>query len=129
MTAVAVVVGALVIAATVLTTAARYRELPERIPIHFAIDGTADNYGPRYMVWLLVGVQIATAVSYLLIFGNGRPRGMLVVGDALLAICLIVQLRIISAATSGKNRVNTLGFWILFAALLGIGVAATRFNP
>ncbi len=81
MMAAVAIVGALIIVATFLITATRYRELPERIPIHFGIDGTVDNYGPRYMVWLLVGVQIATAVSYLLIFANGRLRGMLVMGD------------------------------------------------
>lgn len=33
-----------------------YRGLPEQVPIHFRIDGTADAYGARSTMWLLAGI-------------------------------------------------------------------------
>jgi len=49
--------GAGLIAATIVVTAARYGDLPESIPVHFGIDGRADSYGPRLIIWLPSALQ------------------------------------------------------------------------
>lgn len=39
--------------------ALNYSQLPDRVPIHFDITGTPDNYGNKATVWILVGLAIA----------------------------------------------------------------------
>ncbi len=118
--------GALIIAITVAITGGRYGKLPDRVPIHFGIDGAVDGYGPRYAAWLLVIVQLIIAFIFTRQYLGGKPQGVLIAGDSLLAICLAAQMLIISAAVSGKKRISTIAFWIFFAAM--VAVAAVAFH-
>jgi uncharacterized membrane protein len=119
-----IALGTGIIFVTVAVTVARYADLPKRIPIHFGIDGSVDGYGPRLAVWLLVAIQVAIALSTTVPYMGGSPRRTVLWSDALLVICLAAQLQVISAAMSGKSRVNTIYFWIVFAAAMAVGVAA-----
>jgi hypothetical protein len=122
--AVVVAVGILLIGATASLTFRRYGELPDQIPMHFWFDGTVTNYGPRPVAWLLVGVQILIAVTYAMTFAShvGAPF----VADCVIAVCWRSQILIISAALSGKKRVEMAGFYLFLAVMLTIGFAATR---
>jgi Protein of unknown function (DUF1648) len=112
------------IAATVLVTANAYGSLPERIPIHFGLDGTANNYGPRSMAWLLVAVQLLVAATGVTLYLNGSIAiGMV----AIIAICWRAQLLILSAASGGQTRVPMFGFWVFSIVVLALGATARRF--
>jgi hypothetical protein len=125
--AVLIIVGLAIVTGTVIVTAARYQDLPDRVPIHFGIDGTANRYGPRSVLWLLVVVQLSVAVSLVLPSLTGGPRGTLVLSDCILALGLWAQIQIISAAISGTNRISIFGFWVFLIATPIICFAATRF--
>lgn len=43
----------------ILLVAYNYNQLPDRIPIHFDITGTPDNYGSKGTIWIIVGLAIA----------------------------------------------------------------------
>jgi hypothetical protein len=107
-------------------TAAKYRALPPRIPIHFGLDGTANNYGPRLAAWLLPGIQLAIAATYRFSYTQGAPLSLLIVGVCALAVLWRAQLLIITAAISGAKRVSTLGFWIFFVGVAVAGAIVAR---
>lgn len=79
--------------------------LPSRIPIHFGINGKADSFGPRPLLWITVGAQLIFAALYAALYLTGHKRGMLVIGVGVTAILLRAQIRIVSAAITGSNRV------------------------
>lgn len=118
--------GTLIVAITVAITATRYGKLPDRVPIHFGIDGTVNGYGPRYTVWAPVLLQLIIAFISARHFVAGSLQGMLIAGDALLAICLAAQVQIISAALGGRKRISTLTFWLFFAAMIAVAVIAAH---
>jgi uncharacterized membrane protein len=129
MIAVLVVVGIVLIGATASLTLRRYGELPEQIPMHFWFDGTVTNYGPRPVAWLLVAVQIVIAVTYAVTFASGASHvGASIMADCVIAVCWRSQVLIISAALSGKKRVEMSGFYLFLAVMLTIGFAAVRFT-
>ena len=47
--------GALLIGITVWV-ACRYGSLPDRIPIHYGVNGVVDGYGAKSMIWVLVAM-------------------------------------------------------------------------
>jgi hypothetical protein len=53
--------------------------------------------------------------------------GALIVGDCVIAACWRSQVLIISAALSGKKRVEMAGFYLFLGVMLAIGFAAVRF--
>jgi uncharacterized membrane protein len=110
--------GAVIFAGTIAFTAARYRELPSRVPLHFGITGMADSYGPRPFIWLIVALQLACATLYTVLYVAGRDRGALITGVGVLASFLWAQTQIISAALTGKNRIPVALFWAIFAGIL-----------
>jgi uncharacterized membrane protein len=127
--AVLVAVGLVLIGATASLTLWRYGELPDQIPMHFWFDGTVTNYGPRPVAWLLVGVQIVIAVTCALTFASGASHlGESIMVDSVIAVCWRSQVLIISAALSGKKRVEMGGFYLFLAIMLTIGFAAIRFT-
>jgi len=129
MIAVLVAVGIVLIGATASLTLRRYGELPDQIPMHFWFDGTVTNYGPRPVAWLLVGIQIVIAVTYALTFASGASHvGASIMADCVIAVCWRSQVLIISAALSGKKRVEMAGFYLFLAVMLTIGFAAVRFT-
>ncbi|HEY1881759.1 MAG TPA: DUF1648 domain-containing protein [Candidatus Cybelea sp.] len=119
--------GGTIVAVTVVLTSRRYAQLPDRIPIHFGLMGDVDGYGPRFLAWLLVFVQLGVAVQFLLLSAMARHAGVVAAGDAILGICLAAQLLILNTARSGKTRANMLGFWIFLAAMIaGCVIAVGR---
>ncbi len=119
-----VLLGGTIIAVTVVLTSQRYAQLPDRIPIHFGLLGDVNGYGPRFLAWLLVLVQLGVVVQFLLLSAMARRAGIVAAGDAILAICLAAQILILNTALSGKTRANTLGFWIFFAVTIACFVIA-----
>ena len=126
MIAVLAAVGILLIGATASLTFRRYGELPDQIPMHFSFDGTVTSYGPRPVAWLLVGIEILIGVTYATTFAShvGAP----ILADCIIAVCWRSQVLIISAALSGKKRVEMAGFYLFLAVTLTIGFVALRFT-
>ena len=119
--------GGAIVAVTVALTSQRYADLPDRIPVHFGIAGNVDGYGPRYLAWLMVLVQLATIIAFLAQYEVTHRLGSLAFADTLLAVWLAAQILILNTARSGKTRVNMLGFWIFSAAMIALGgLAAGR---
>ena len=66
--------GALLIGITVWVVC-RYGSLPDRIPIHYGVNGVVDGYGAKSMIWVLVAttwilVGIVSAVEQFPRFWN-----------------------------------------------------------
>ncbi|MGA8099191.1 MAG: DUF1648 domain-containing protein [Candidatus Cybelea sp.] len=118
--------GIAIIAATAALTLWSWDRLPERVPIHFGINGVADSFAPRAAIWLLVVLQVVIAAAFVAIYSSGRDRGLLLFGCSVLAVCAWAQVEIISAATSGTNRIRTLRFWGGFAAIFVAGIIAAQ---
>jgi hypothetical protein len=114
--------GGAIVVATVALTSQRYAQLPDRIPIHFGLAGNVDGYGPRYLAWIMVLVQLAIFPEFFLQYEVTHRLGSIAFTDTLLAICLGAQVLILNTARSGKTRVNMLGFWIFFAVMLALGI-------
>lgn len=121
--AVLVALGAGIIAATIAVTVARYRDLPETIPIHFGLDGRPNGYGPRIAIWLAPSVQILLTLTAFS-FGAQTPHVSQTFWLALLVLCLAVQLLIVAAATSATQRLNRPVFWGVFVATMTFAVVA-----
>jgi uncharacterized membrane protein len=113
--------GAAIMVGTAVITSSRYGDLPETIPIHFGLDGTANGYGPRSMAWLLVVNQVVIATIFFAIYVTTDSRGALVMGVCMLAIFLRVQLLILSAAITAKRApVGESLLFILVVVAIGI---------
>ncbi len=127
--------GAAIIYFTALGTLRAYKELPDRVPMHFSLNGTVNGYGPRPMVWSMVAVQVLIAAS----FGNAiagyaaRPLpaayalAMTAFGDLILLLLARAQKLIIETALSGKTRADLRSFWLFFAATMLAAVFSARF--
>jgi Protein of unknown function (DUF1648) len=118
--------GTAIVIGTIALTAARYRELPDRIPLHFGITGIADSYGPRAFIWLIVGMQLLCAAVYTVLYLSVGDRATLIYGVGFLAIFFWAQMQIISAAITGKNRMPIGLFWAVFVSILAATVIIAR---
>jgi uncharacterized membrane protein len=113
--------GLAILAATIILTAASYGQLPERVPLHFGLDGTVNTWGPRAAVWLLPLVALTIAIVNALAFTTGaEPVRMLLLADFVLALMWRAQLLIITTATSGKDKAEMGGFWLFSLFTLGV---------
>jgi uncharacterized membrane protein len=121
--AVAVGLGAGIIFVTIAVTIARYRDLPETMPIHFGLDGRANWYGPRFAVWIIPAIELFITVEALSL-GALAPRVGPVFWLAILVLCSAMQLLMLDAATSGTQRLNIRAFWVVFVATMGVALAA-----
>jgi uncharacterized membrane protein len=123
--AIAAAIGVAIISATVAFTLLSYDRLPERIPIHFGIDGVADGFARREAIWLMVGLQLILAATYAVLYASAiGPRGLIFFGVSVLAVCAWGQFHAISAATGGTNRIRVWQFWGGFAAIFISGIVA-----
>jgi|HubBroStandDraft_1064217.scaffolds.fasta_scaffold15252_4 hypothetical protein len=129
---VAVVAGVAIIALTAAITAMQYASLPERVPIHLSIDGTPDGYGPRPMIWFIVGTQVFCIVLFVLsgmaIAGHAPGTHGSLAGLPVFAVCILAllwrgQVQLLAAAKSA-TPVPMLGLWVFLAASLAIGILA-----
>ncbi len=110
---------------TALGTARAYGQLPNRVPLHFSLNGTVNGYGPRPMVWTMVAAEILVGV----IFANGvlsfareglarEALAMSAFGDLILFLLARAQKLIIETALSGKTRADLRSFWLFFAGTM-----------
>lgn len=115
------------IAATVVVTAARYGDLPESIPVHFGIDGRADSYGPRLIIWLPAALQCFEAATSLLLYSFGASVAVSLITTicvAALLFWLAINWQI--AAITRSDRLPMGRFALVAAAIVLAGVAAAR---
>ncbi len=126
MIAVLVAVGWAIIVATIVLTAVNYRALPQRVPLHFLIDGTIIGDGPRPAVWLVPGLQPLLFI-YAQMHARGYPAGQLIMADCLLALMWRGQALIIATAVSGRQRAEMSGFYIFLAFAVALAIAAAHF--
>jgi hypothetical protein len=119
-------IGVAIITATAAFTLVNYNRLPERVPIHFGIDGVANRFARREAIWLMVGLQLILAGTYAALYASGRDLGLNFFGDSVLAVCGWGQVQIISAATDGSNRIRVWQFWSGLAAIFAIGIIAAQ---
>jgi len=118
--------GVSIVLTTIASTARAYRQLPERIPMHFWIDGTINGYGPRPMAWFVVALQIWLGALFASIAGSWLREGlpashvlaMAGFANVLLLLLWRVQQLIIETGLSGKNRADLKPFWLFFGATM-----------
>lgn len=85
-------------------TGLKYGDLPEIIPTHFNVQGVADGYGHKKMIWILP--SIATFISLILIGVTRNPNSpMLHVPDNF----------------RNKKSIELFSYSILFPLLLVLG--------
>jgi uncharacterized membrane protein len=120
---VAIGLGAGIIVVTIAMTIARYRDLPETMPIHFGLDGRPNWYGPRFAVWIIPAIELFITVEALSL-GAQTPHWSLVFWLAILVLCSAMQLLMLDAATNETQRLNIRAFWLVFVATMGVALAA-----
>jgi uncharacterized membrane protein len=125
-----------IILVTVAQTREAYPRLPERVPIHIGPAGNIDGYGPKGMIWMLVGVQITVAMievaaGFALASNaphtHGSPLGLAVIAVCVTALLWRVQNLLVAAATSGETSVPMRKFWLFFGATMMCVVLAAMF--
>jgi uncharacterized membrane protein len=121
--AVVIGLGAGIIFVTIAVTIARYGDLPETIPIHFGLDGTANGYGPRVAIWIVPAVALLIAAAALS-SASQTPHMSAIFWLAILVFCLAMQLLMLAAATNGTRRIDIRAFWVVFVATIGAALAA-----
>ena len=115
------------IGATVVVTAARYGDLPESIPVHFGIDGRADSYGPRPIIWLPVALQGFEATTSLLLYSFGASGAITLITTICIAAMLLwLAINWQTAAITRSDRLS-MGQFALVAVIITLaGLAAAR---
>ena len=107
--------------------------LPERVPIHFALDGKPTTFAPRPMIWLLVLMQaFSLALFASTQFANERNDGLIAIGIGIFQICVLAalaqaQFAIIGTAKTVEQRLPVGRFLITLSALIAIGLVSMRF--
>jgi uncharacterized membrane protein len=121
---------ALLIAAAALGTALNYPHLPARVPIHWGLNGRANGFGPRWILYVL-GPGLMAAIAAL---GNAipwlSPRQFSVEGFrptferiVFMGVCLMAYINfaiVWSVARDGRHDPGQLvigGICLFFAAL------------
>lgn len=109
-------------------TALRYRELPDRVPLHFGLMGGADGFGPRPAIWLFVIVQVFVAVVYLTASQAAGQR-LLYVGLLTVVLFAWLQSQIVAVTIAGTNRIPAARLYTaiaLFVAGVVLSIFAVR---
>jgi uncharacterized membrane protein len=122
--AVLAAVAAAIAAVTFLQTLTEYRTLPDGFPMHLDMNGQANAMGPRWMAFLVPGIQIGVLAlmafsAYAIAIGAPETHGSLL-GLTIIAVCVAVltwrvQQMLIASAKSGGKPVPMRGFWTFFA--------------
>lgn len=105
-------------------TIVAYPKLPDTVPLHLDWQGSIDNSGPRWMIFLLPVLSVVVSgmmafAGYAIATHAPGTHGTLL-GFAIVAVCVMAllwraQALLISVAKSGGNRVSMRGFWMFFA--------------
>jgi hypothetical protein len=123
--AIALYVG--IIAGTAIYTGLRYRELPDRVPLHFGLTGYVDGTGPRPVAWVIVATQLFIGLTYVVTFSSGGDLRMLFGGCWVVAFFAWLQIQILSVAIAGTNRLPAAMFWLALAVfIVGFFVILSR---
>jgi hypothetical protein len=113
-----------IVAGTVLYTGLRYRDLPDRVPLHFGFSGSVDGTGPRPVVWLIVGLQIFVGAAYTFTYFSGGAQQMMLIGCWIVAFMAWLQIQIVSVAVTRSKRMPPIALWGGLAVFLA-GTFAT----
>jgi hypothetical protein len=100
-----------IIAGTVIYTGLRYRELPDRVPLHFGFSGSVDGTGPRPAIWLVAGLQIFIGATYTVTYLSGGAQRMMLIGCWVVAFLAWLQIQIVSVAVSAYKRMSPIALW------------------
>jgi hypothetical protein len=114
-----------IVAGTVVYTGLRYRQLPNRVPLHFGFSGRVDGTGPRPAVWLIVALQIFIGSTYTFTYLSGGTQRMMLLGCWIVAFMAWLQIQIVSVAATGTNRLPPVALWGGLAVFLAGAVAIT----
>lgn len=116
-------VAAAFILLTIAQTREAYPELPERVPTHLDFAGRPNGYGPRPMIWLLVGVQIFCAIIFVLVAyalaarlpgTHGSLPGLALMAPLIMAMLWRAQRLLLEAARAPDRRVRMGPFWLFY---------------
>ena len=128
------------LAGTIAITAALYRRLPERVPVHFDLHGNADGFMARpFGAWILVALTVfawcITRLGALVLPREWRVRlersPTSILGVLLVALFCALQIVVLDAAlhpgaSMGRPLALALSaFWIV----LGVMMPRVRRNP
>ena len=107
--------------------AANYGRMPGIIPIHFGIDGKADGWGPRGMLWLLPILGFVLLGVFHVVTRKPLPRGEQVMVAAMqlemMALFYVIERDQIKVALGERGKLsNAVWFWLL--ATMGTPVLA-----
>lgn len=116
----------MVVALNALALIMRWSYMPERLPVHFDIQGNADNTMPRsiMLLYIVMGLTICL-IAYLI----GRKKPKLQTGLVILAsgLCLVLLSSTMVMLTSGTMPVFMFAEpVILLAAIIGFVVSVVK---
>lgn len=116
----------MVVALNALALIVRWSYMPERLPVHFDIQGNADNTMPRsiMLLYIVMGLTICL-IAYLI----GRKKPKLQTGLVILAsgLCLVLLSSTMVMLTSGTMPVFMFAEpAILLAAIIGFVVSVVK---
>jgi hypothetical protein len=125
--------GLAIMAATAWITASEYKNLPDRVPVHFWFDGKPTSFGPRPAVWLVVGVQVFCAAIFAFTgvsLSRAPDSGRHALGMALSALCILAllansQMMILEAAKMPEPRLPLKRFLLSLAGFSALAIICT----
>lgn len=126
---------------SVIIAAAAVQILPDRLPMHFGIDGNADRIGSKYEVFIFSGIIIALTVTGILLrrkfekkgqtekgekeasYASGNARICVIVCTAASAVMLGMECVMICLGYSGLQQISgTEGELYCSACVILIGI-------
>jgi uncharacterized membrane protein len=110
-----------------VVTSLHYPYLPERVPIHFGITGRPDNWGPKWMIWLmpvlsLVLCGVLVGVTFAAAGPSGMKTWLELLRVEMLALFWVITRDQIRVALGIQGRLSHL-VWVMLAV-----VALTSFT-
>lgn len=117
-------VAFLIVAATCITTVARYDSLPDRVPLGLHFNADSGGNGPRYMIGFFPFVQLGLALD-----ASSQPLRDAIFLTAIVAILYFAQVLAIELSIYGPSRMRYVRFWASFAILIALGTSAAFAFP
>jgi len=113
-----------ILAAACIMTIARYRTLPDRVPLGLHFNSDSAGHGPRYMIWFFPFVQLGLALE-----AATQPLRGAIFFTAIVAILYFAQVLAIELSLYGPSRMRYVRFWVSFAVLMAAGTGAAFAVP
>jgi hypothetical protein len=114
----------LIVAATCVTTIARYDALPDRVPLGLHFNSDESGNGPRYMIWFFPFIQLGLALDT-----TAQPLRDTIFLTAVVAVLYFAQVLAIELSLYGPSRMRYMRFWSSFAVLIALGTGAAFALP